>query len=106
MSRSPALALSALLVVGAPAFADEQHHQAQADPTIELVPEAVEFSLSNGMRVVVSPDRRAPVVTHMVWYQVGAADELPGESGVAHFLEHLMFKGTSAHPGAAFDQAV
>ncbi len=50
--------------------------------------------LDNGMEVVVIPDHRAPVVTHMVWYKVGAADEPAGYSGVAHFLEHLMFKGT------------
>ena len=41
------------------------------------------------------PDHRAPVVTHMIWYKVGAADETPGKSGLAHFLEHLMFKGTA-----------
>ena len=50
--------------------------------------------LGNGMQVVVIPDHRAPVATHMVWYRVGGADEAPGESGVAHFLEHLMFKRT------------
>lgn len=50
--------------------------------------------LDNGMEVVVIPDHRAPVVTHMVWYKVGAADEPVGYSGIAHFLEHLMFKGT------------
>src|SRR3712207_8150131 len=53
------------------------------------------FTLANGMQVVVIPDHRAPVVTHMVWYRVGAADETAGQSGIAHFLEHLMFKGTS-----------
>ena len=52
------------------------------------------------------PDRRAPVVTHMVWYKVGAADETPGKSGLAHFLEHLMFKGTSKHPIGQFSQTV
>ncbi len=52
------------------------------------------FTLKNGMQVVSIPDHRAPVVTHMVWYKVGAADEQPGKSGLAHFLEHLMFKGT------------
>lgn len=52
------------------------------------------FSLPNGMNAVVIEDHRAPVVTHMVWYRAGAADEQPGKSGVAHFLEHLMFKGT------------
>ena len=57
-------------------------------------PRATEFTLANGMQVVVIPDHRAPVVTHMVWYKVGAADEPKGVSGIAHFLEHLMFKST------------
>jgi len=52
------------------------------------------FALKNGMQVVVIEDHRAPAVVNMVWYKVGAADEAPGVSGVAHFLEHLMFKGT------------
>jgi zinc protease len=52
------------------------------------------FSLDNGMEVVVIEDHRAPVVVHMVWYRIGAADESPGHSGIAHFLEHLMFQGT------------
>jgi zinc protease len=69
-------------------------------------PEVTEFKLANGLEVVVVPDHRAPVVTHMIWYKVGAADETPGRSGLAHFLEHLMFKGTEKHPGAAFSQDV
>lgn len=52
------------------------------------------FTLDNGMQVVVVPDHRAPVVTHMVWYKVGAADEAPGKSGIAHLFEHVMFKQT------------
>jgi zinc protease len=52
------------------------------------------FKLANGLEVVVIEDHRAPVVTHMVWYRCGAADETRGRSGIAHFLEHLMFKGT------------
>ena len=56
------------------------------------------FTLPNGLDVVVIPDRRAPVVTHMVWYRNGSADDPPGKSGIAHFLEHLMFKGTKTHP--------
>lgn len=52
------------------------------------------FTLDNGMEVVVIEDHRAPVVVHMVWYKAGSADEKPGVSGVAHFLEHLLFKGT------------
>jgi len=55
---------------------------------------ASEFTLANGMQVVVIPDRRAPVVTHVVWYRVGGADNIAGQSGLAHFLEHLMFKST------------
>ena len=62
------------------------------------------FKLDNGMDVVVIPDRRAPVVTHMVWYRVGAADEPPSQSGIAHFFEHLMFKGTEKlEPGEFSD---
>ena len=57
------------------------------------------FTLANGLEVVVIPDHRAPVVTHMIWYKVGAADETTGKSGLAHFLEHLMFKGTTQNPG-------
>ncbi len=53
-----------------------------------------EFSLDNGLQVVVIEDHRAPVVVQMVWYRAGAADERPGVSGIAHFLEHLMFKAT------------
>nr|WP_321483708.1 insulinase family protein [uncultured Cohaesibacter sp.] len=64
------------------------------------------FKLENGMQVVVIPDHRAPVVTHMVWYKVGAADEKPGVSGIAHFLEHLMFKGTKAHPDGEFSKII
>jgi zinc protease len=69
-------------------------------------PEVADFKLANGLEVVVLPDHRAPVVTHMVWYKVGAADETPGKSGLAHYLEHLMFKGTEKNPGDAFSQAV
>jgi zinc protease len=54
------------------------------------------------MEVVVIPDHRAPVVTHMIWYKVGSADEPAGKSGIAHFFEHLMFKGTSNHKAGEF----
>ena len=65
-----------------------------------------DFVLGNGMEVVVIPDHRAPVVTHMVWYKIGSADEPPGKSGIAHFFEHLMFKGTRNHGPGVFDTAV
>jgi zinc protease len=64
------------------------------------------FTLPNGLQVVVIQDHRTPVVTQMVWYKVGSADETPGKSGLAHFLEHLMFKGTAKHPAGEFSQTV
>lgn len=69
-------------------------------------PDVADFKLANGLEVVVLPDHRAPVVTHMVWYKVGAADETAGKSGLAHYLEHLMFKGTQKNPGDTFSQEV
>lgn len=65
-----------------------------------------DFKLDNGLELVVIPDHRAPVVTHMIWYKVGAADETAGKSGLAHFLEHLMFKGTAKHPAGQFSSVV
>ncbi|MGY4363139.1 zinc protease [Bradyrhizobium sp. i1.3.1] len=64
------------------------------------------FTLDNGLQVVVIPDHRTPLVTQTIWYNVGSADETPGKSGLAHFLEHLMFKGTAKHPAGAFLQTV
>ena len=64
------------------------------------------YTLDNGMDVVVIEDRRAPVVVHMVWYKVGSADEPEWQSGVAHFLEHLMFKGTETRAPGAFSDLV
>jgi zinc protease len=65
-----------------------------------------DFTLDNGLELVVIPDHRVPVVTHMIWYKVGAADETAGKSGIAHFLEHLMFKGTAKHPAGEFSKMV
>lgn len=64
------------------------------------------FTLSNGMQVVVLPNHRAPVILHMVWYKVGSADEPAGKSGIAHLLEHLMFKGTAKHPNGEFSKTL
>lgn len=79
--------------------------QALAEPSREREPVA-NFLLDNGMELVVIPDHRAPIVTHMVWYKVGSADEPPGKSGIAHFFEHLMFKGTTNHKPGEFDATV
>ena len=64
------------------------------------------FTLSNGLQVVVISNHRAPIVIQMLWYRVGAADEPIGESGVAHFLEHLMFKGTKEVPPGEFSKII
>lgn len=64
------------------------------------------FTLANGMIAVVLPDHRAPVVTHQLWYRVGSADEVKGKSGLAHFLEHLMFKATDEIPAGEYMKIV
>ncbi|WP_376876587.1 M16 family metallopeptidase [Albirhodobacter sp. R86504] len=86
---STALAL-ALGVAAAPALAEEVSH----------------FTLENGMEAVVIEDHRAPVVVQMVWYRAGAADETRGKSGIAHYLEHLMFKGTDDLAPGEFSKVV
>ena len=75
-------------------------------PARALNVEVSSFTLANGMEVVVIPNNRAPVVTHMVWYRVGSADEVSGKSGLAHFLEHLMFKGTATRAPGEFDRLI
>ena len=72
----------------------------------EPTSKVADYKLPNGLELVVIPDHRAPVVTHMIWYKVGAADETPGKSGLAHFLEHLMFKGTAKNPAGRFSHVV
>ena len=67
---------------------------------------AKSFTLSNGLQVVVVENKRAPVISSMIWYDVGSADEEYGKSGLAHFLEHLMFKGTKKFPGSTFSNFI
>ncbi len=74
--------------------------------TVAEVFGADSFTLENGMQVVVIPNHRVPIVSHMVWYMVGSADEELGKSGIAHFLEHLMFKGTPSHPAGEITDLV
>jgi zinc protease len=95
-SKRFAVALFSALL---PAFAGSAIAQTAGKPPAS-------FTLQNGMQVVVIPDHRTPVVTQMIWYKVGSADETPGKSGLAHFLEHLMFKGTAKHPAGGFSKTV
>jgi len=77
-----------------------------AAPHAHAKPVISDFTLENGMRAVVIEDHRAPVVTHMVWYRVGSADEPPGKTGIAHYLEHLMFKGTDKIAPGEFSKTI
>ncbi|MEO5375259.1 MAG: insulinase family protein [Alphaproteobacteria bacterium] len=79
---------------------------AVAAPVAAKVFDPETFTLANGMQVVVIPNHRLPLVTQMVWYKVGAADEPPGRSGLAHMLEHMMFKGTGQVPPGEFSKIV
>jgi len=97
--RSVLLVMSALaLAVAAHAFPGQAETARGAS--------VAHFTLANGLELVVVPDRRTPVVTHMVWYKVGSADEPTGKSGIAHFLEHLMFKGTDKNPAGRFSHTL
>lgn len=78
----------------------------QTKPEIKITDGVASFTLQNGLEVVVIPDHRAPVVTQMIWYHVGSADEEEKTSGIAHFLEHLMFKGTKTFPAGEFSDYV
>lgn len=74
--------------------------------TASVAQDVTSFTLDNGMDVVVIEDHRAPVVVHMVWYRSGSADEPVGASGVAHFLEHLLFKATDTLESGEFSETV
>lgn len=75
-------------------------------PLAGLADPVTEFTLDNGLHVVVIEDHRAPVAVQMLWYRVGAADETPGHSGIAHFFEHLMFKATDDLAPGEFSDVV
>lgn len=106
----PALALCMAGLIsassGLSAHAAQKAAAEQPAAALKIAPNLSHFTLANGLEVVVIPDHRAPVATHMLWYKAGSADEPDGQSGVAHFLEHLMFKGTTTHPDGAFSKMV
>jgi len=77
-----------------------------APAAAQVGPGVSSFTLDNGLMVVVIADHRAPVVTQMIWYRVGSADEPQGQSGIAHFLEHLMFKATETLEDGEFSRIV
>jgi zinc protease len=74
--------------------------------SLAMSAEVQEFKLDNGLKIVVQEDHRAPVVVSQVWYRAGALDEVNGKTGVAHVLEHMMFKGTKAVPAGKFSRLI
>lgn len=99
----PALLLTAVFFVPA---VQAQTPAPTSPPAQAKLFNAESFTLANGMQVVVIPNHRVPVVTQMVFYKVGADDEVPGKSGLAHMLEHMMFKGTKAVPAGKFSEII
>ncbi|HMF69527.1 MAG TPA: pitrilysin family protein [Phyllobacterium sp.] len=99
------LGAATVSTLSGPARADTASQTAKAIETTNK-DDVSSFYLDNGLEVVVIPDHRAPVVTHMMWYHVGSADEEPGKSGIAHFFEHLMFKATKTYPAGEFSRKV
>ena len=98
--RRPADGFSGLLLSAALTAGFSQAALAQAPAPVE------QFQLANGLTVIVKPDHRAPTVAHMLWVRVGAMDEVDGTSGVAHVLEHMMFKGTPTVKAGEFSRRV
>eukprot|EP01036_Dinobryon_divergens_P039580 gene39580-52201_t len=94
MRRTALLMALAMLGGAASAQSPATPSTPLASASASATPLARSFTLSNGMTLIVQPDRRAPTVAHMVWVRVGSMDEVDGTSGVAHALEHMMFKGT------------
>jgi zinc protease len=107
--------LSSLTAIAAALVVFASPWSAQAQSTTPSTPAAaaaraaaapVQFTLDNGLTVIVKPDRRAPTAVHMLWVRVGAMDEVDGTSGVAHVLEHMMFKGTPSLAPGEFSRRV
>ncbi|MCA3243773.1 MAG: insulinase family protein [Alphaproteobacteria bacterium] len=92
----PAVAAAMMLTLAQGAFAVTTSHTTPHET----------YRLANGLQVVILPDTRVPVVTHSVWYNVGAMDEVAGKTGLAHMTEHLMFKGTPKNPAGTMDKLV
>ncbi len=103
--------LAALLIALAGcalAFAQPAKRQASGPqaPAAQQQARTFQFALQNGLQVLVVPDHRSPVVTQMLWFRVGSVDDPPGLSGMAHFFEHMMFRGTKTVPGDQFSLTV
>src|SRR5690606_35203158 len=101
-----ATALLALWAPPAPAQAPASAPSSTAPSIAPLPSRAQRFTLANGMTLIVQPDRRAPTAVQMLWVRVGSVDEVGGTSGVAHVLEHMLFKGTKTLGPGEFSRRV
>ena len=88
------------------AIANGEVVQGSADPQSSPQAHIEEFKLSNGLRIIVQEDHRSPVVVSQVWYRAGSLDEVNGKTGVAHLLEHMMFKGTKKVKAGQFSRLI
>src|SRR5688500_10112185 len=100
--RLGALALALTAALGVTAFVPAEVHAQAAQGTSVDIPYQ-EFTLPNGLRVIVHEDHKAPIVAVNIWYHVGSKDEPAGRSGFAHLFEHLMFNGSENNPGEFFE---
>ena len=112
MFFSPKILLYAVILLSAlllSAYAETQPQSSlEQDPASSAITAygVHEFKLDNGLKLLVKEDHRAPVVISQIWYRVGAADEYGGITGISHFLEHMMFKGTDKYPRQAFTETI
>lgn len=98
--RATTLALAIAIATGSGLLASANAHADSASSEVDIAYQ--EFTLKNGLRVIVHTDRKAPVVAVNIWYHVGSKDEPKGRSGFAHLFEHLMFQGSENHKGEFF----
>ena len=110
-SRLASFCAALLITAGAGAAVGQSGDRSKLSAAPPVNPRQIgnntfQFALRNGMQVLVIPDHRAPVVTQMLWFRVGGVDDPPGISGIAHFFEHMMFRGTKSVPGDQFSQIV
>lgn len=105
MKRLLSASFVAVACLGAATGLQAQTSTPPADPPVAIAT-AQQFQLANGMTLIVKPDRRAPTAVHMVWLRVGSMDEVDGTSGVAHALEHMLFKGTEQLAVGEFSRRV
>src|ERR1041384_319823 len=102
MRRLVGLVVLALVVVTVPLELDRPWRSSAVAPAHAQAPAVLATTLDNGLRVLLLEDHRSPIVTFQTWYRVGSRNESRGHTGIAHFLEHMMFKGTPTHPRGEF----